>query len=83
MILNSYEFFNQRTYDVNAEGHDSGNKAKAFEKVMEWGDKIPIGVIFKNSRKTYLDNVIKPKDLPLIKRKTSIKGIESLINELY
>lgn len=80
--INTYKWYSDRVYQLDS-SYDPTDKSKAYKKSSEWGDKIPIGVIYKNSRKTYLDNFIKPKDLPLIKRKTNIKGIESLINELY
>ena len=80
--INTYKWYSDRVYQLD-NSYDPADKSKAYQKSSEWGNKIPIGVIYKNSRKTYLDNVIKPKDLPLIKRKTSIKSVESLINELY
>ncbi len=80
--VNTYKWYSDRVYQLDS-SYDPTDKSKAYQKSSEWGDKIPIGVIYKNFRKTYLDNVIKPRDLPLIKRETSIKGIESLINELY
>lgn len=80
--INTYKWYSDRVYQIDS-SYDPTDKARAYKKSSEWGDKIPIGVIYKNPRRTYLDNFIKPKDLPLIKRKTNIKGIESLINELY
>ena len=79
---NTYKWYNDRVYQLGR-SYDPTDKSKAYKKSSEWGNKIPIGVIYKNSRKTYLDNYMKSKDLPLIKRKTSIKGVDSLINELY
>lgn len=79
---NTYKWYNDRVYQLGS-SYDPTDKSKAYKKSSEWGNKIPIGVIYKNSRKTYLENYMNPKDLPLIKRKTSIKGVDSLINELY
>ncbi|MHC4139279.1 MAG: 2-oxoacid:ferredoxin oxidoreductase subunit beta [Planctomycetota bacterium] len=80
--INTYQWYSDRVYQLG-NSYDPTDKLKAYKKSSEWGNKIPIGVIYKNSRRTYLDNYIKPKDLSLIKRKTSIKGVDSLINELY
>ncbi len=80
--INTYKWYSDRVYQLDS-SYDPTDKSKAYKKSSEWGNKIPIGVIYKNSRKTYLENYMKPKDLPLIKRKTSIKGVDSLINELY
>ncbi len=80
--INTYKWYSDRVYKLD-NPYDPTDKSKAYKKSSEWGDRIPIGVIYKNQRRTYLDNFIKPKDLPLIKRKTNIKDIESLVNELY
>jgi len=80
--INTYQWYSDRVYQLGSP-YDPTDKLKAYQKSSEWGDKIPIGVIYKNSRRTYLDNFIKPNEHPLIKRKTYIKGIESLINEFY
>jgi len=80
--INTYQWYSDRVYQLG-NSYDPADKSKAYQKSSEWGDKIPIGVIYKNSRRTYLDNFIKHKDLPLIKRKTNTNDIESLINELY
>jgi 2-oxoglutarate ferredoxin oxidoreductase subunit beta len=80
--INTYQWYSDRVYQLG-NSYDPTDKSKAYQKSSEWGYKIPIGVIYKNPRRTYLDNFIKPRDLPLIKRKTNTKGIESLINELY
>ncbi len=80
--INTYKWYSDRVYQLD-NPYDPTDKSKAYKKSSEWGDRIPIGVIYKNQRRTYLDNFIKPKDLPLIKRKTNIKDIESLVNERY
>ena len=80
--INTYQWYSDRVYQLD-NSYDPTDKSKAYKKSSEWGNKIPIGVIYKNSRKSYLDNFIKSKNLPLIKRKTNIKDVDSLINELY
>lgn len=80
--VNTYKWYSDRVYQID-NSYNPADKSQAYQKSSEWGDKIPIGVIYKNSRKTYLDNIVNLKDLPLIKRKVSTKGVESLINELY
>lgn len=80
--INTYKWYRDRVYQLD-NSYDPTDKVKAYKKSSEWGDKIPIGVIYKNSRKTYLDNFIKPNEQSLIKRKTNIKAVESLLNELY
>ncbi len=50
--VNTFEWYRERVYDVSVSGHDPTDRAKAIEKAFEWGDKIPIGVIYKSDRQT-------------------------------
>ena len=45
--LNTYKWFKDRIYDMNDNGHDFSDPTKAFQKGLEWGDKIPIGLFYK------------------------------------
>jgi len=68
--LNTYEWFRQRIYKLEETGHDYTDRQKALQKSFEWGDRIPIGIFYKEERPTYRDNLehLKGKsltDLPL------------------
>ncbi len=80
--VNTYQWYRERVYTLDS-NYDPGDKLNALKKSSEWGDKIPIGVLYKKPRRTFLNNQFKPRDLPLFKRKTDTKEIMSLINELY
>jgi 2-oxoglutarate ferredoxin oxidoreductase subunit beta len=47
--VHTYPWYRERVYYLD-EQHDAGNKVKAFEKALEWGDKIPLGVFYKEER---------------------------------
>lgn len=40
---------------------------KALEKSFEWGDRIPIGIFYKEEKPTYRDNLPHVKDKQLAK----------------
>ena len=46
--LNTYHWFKERVYDLNETGHKVANSPEAFSKGLEWGEKIPIGLFYKN-----------------------------------
>jgi len=46
---NNFIWYKQRVYSLPAD-YDSHDKKQAFEKAQEWGDKIPIGIIYKDGR---------------------------------
>ncbi|MDD5217779.1 MAG: 2-oxoacid:ferredoxin oxidoreductase subunit beta [Candidatus Omnitrophica bacterium] len=51
---NTYEWYSQRIYKVNTDpNYNFTDKQAAYQKADEWGDKIPIGIIYKIEKKTY------------------------------
>lgn len=55
--VNTFAWYRERIYDLKEQGHDPTDRAKAIEKAFEWGDRIPIGVIFKAERPS-LDELV-------------------------
>lgn len=73
--INTFQWYNKRVYKVG-EGYDYKNKLKAIEKSMEWGEKIPLGILYKEEKpdfhdkigflkngKALVDSEVKPKKL--------------------
>lgn len=72
--INTFQWYNKRVYKLD-EGYDYKNKLKAIEKSMQWGDKIPLGILYKEEKpdfhdkisflkngKSLIDSEIKPKE---------------------
>lgn len=53
--VNTYDWYRQRIYDIAQTDHDPSDRMKAVEKAREWGDKIPIGLIYKEERPVFGD----------------------------
>ena len=53
--VNTYQWYGQRAYKLDG-SHNPSDKTAAISKASEWGERIPIGVIYKNPRATYLDH---------------------------
>jgi len=65
----SYDFYRQRVYNVEEEGYDPSNREVAWEKSSEWGDRIPIGILYMvEGKPTYEDQVTTLKSGPLVKQ---------------
>ncbi len=45
---NSYPWFRERVYKLEEEEHDTSNFHAAMDRALEWGDRIPIGLIYRN-----------------------------------
>ncbi|MGQ9572271.1 MAG: 2-oxoacid:ferredoxin oxidoreductase subunit beta [Dehalococcoidia bacterium] len=56
--LNTYAWYRERVYDLEAEGYDPSDRTAAWQKAQEWGERIPLGVIYRvEGVPTYEDRV--------------------------
>lgn len=49
--VNTYQWYRERVYYLD-EQYQANNRVAAFEKAYEWGDKIPLGIFYKEDRPT-------------------------------
>jgi 2-oxoglutarate ferredoxin oxidoreductase subunit beta len=68
--LNTYDWFRTRVYKLEEEeGYNRADRQQAWQKAQEWGDRIPIGVIYENAdRPTYEEQVTALKKGPLVQQ---------------
>ena len=45
---NTYEWFRKRVYKLEEANHDPRDFHAAMDAAMTWGDKIPIGLFYRN-----------------------------------
>jgi 2-oxoglutarate/2-oxoacid ferredoxin oxidoreductase subunit beta len=79
--LNTFDFFRQRVYKLESAGHDPTNIVAAWQRSLEWGDKIPIGLFYRTERPTYEDLEEVLAAGPLVYQPTGLRGRESLLDE--
>lgn len=78
--INTYEWYRQRVYHIEPE-YNPENRIEAFQKALEWGDKIPIGLIYKNNRHTFEELIPVIKDVPLVKHPFDIQKLDLILKE--
>ncbi len=54
--VNTYQFYKERVYKLEEEKHDTGDWGAAYAKAEEWGERIPIGVFYREDRPAYENN---------------------------
>ena len=65
----SYDFYRPRVYNVEEEDYDKTDHQAAWQKAFEWGDRIPIGILYQDEGKpTYEEQVLQLDDGPLVKQ---------------
>ena len=50
--VNTYEWFAKRVYRLDP-SYDPADRAAAFAKALEFGDRIPLGVIWRSDRPAF------------------------------
>jgi len=80
--LNTYDWFRQRVYKLEDSGHDVTDRQKALEKSFEWGERIPIGIFYKDERPTFRDNLPHVKDKQLTKMPSEDVDISHIIESM-
>jgi 2-oxoglutarate/2-oxoacid ferredoxin oxidoreductase subunit beta len=77
--LNTYAWYKERVYPLEKNtGYDPSNISSAFEKAGEWGEKIPIGVIYQNPKPCFEEST----GLSTLKPLVEYEPEESSFNEL-
>jgi len=51
--INTAKWYSHRIYDLAEEKHDPTDRDRAYNRALEWGDRIPLGVIYRSGRKSY------------------------------
>ncbi len=55
--LNTFKWYNERVYKLSDSDYSPDDRTAAFEKSLEWGDKIPLGVFYERSGPSFEDNL--------------------------
>jgi len=80
---NTYNWYRDRVYKLGDDAnYNPGDKLAAFKKAQEWGERIPIGVIYKESRPIFEEQLPALHGRPLIESKIDPRQVEGLLDEL-
>jgi 2-oxoglutarate ferredoxin oxidoreductase subunit beta len=79
---NTFQWYRERVYKLEDEsGYASGDKKAALGKAFEWGEKIPIGVIYEEDLPVYEDQLPALRKGPLVTQEINPGRAESLLAE--
>ncbi len=65
--LNTFKWYRERVYRIEPE-YNPEDRSGAFERSLEWGEKIPTGIIYRNHRTTLEERVPIIRDAPLVRQ---------------
>jgi 2-oxoglutarate ferredoxin oxidoreductase subunit beta len=80
--VNTFRWYRDRVYKLEDE-YNPYNRVKAFERALEWGDKIPNGIFYKNDKETLEEMVPTIHKEPLVRQKFSIEDVKHEIEKFY
>ncbi len=79
---NTYSWFRQRVYKLeNETNYDPNDKLAAFSRAQEWGERIPIGIIYKRDSPTFEEQLPALRKGPLVKQMIEPRQVERLLDE--
>lgn len=79
--INTYDFFRERIYKLEEAGHDHTDMRQAYDRAVEWEDRIPIGVFYRVERPAYRENFSVLSEGPLVGQRLDDIDISRLMKE--
>jgi 2-oxoglutarate ferredoxin oxidoreductase subunit beta len=80
--VNTFKWYRERVYHIESD-HDPYDRNKAFEKSLQWGNKIPTGVFFKNNRAIMEERISVIQEDTLVKQDFSINSVKKELEIFY
>jgi len=77
--VNTFSWYKNRCYTL-PESYDPTDWAAAMQKANEWGEKIPVGVIYKNSRLPFEAHFDCLQETPLVQQKVDTAKFQTLLD---
>ncbi len=78
--IHTYPWYRQRLYQLDST-YTPDNKLKALEKAMEWGNKIPVGVFYRENKPTSEDREPALLEKTLIEPAAGNFDVDKLLSE--
>lgn len=78
--VNTYAWYGERVYQIRSD-YNPEDRIAAFQKSLEWGERIPLGVIYRNNRPTFEERVPVIKDETLVRQDISLELMKVKLEE--
>jgi 2-oxoglutarate/2-oxoacid ferredoxin oxidoreductase subunit beta len=81
---NTYKWYQERIYKLGeGNAYNPKDKLQAFNKAQEWGERIPIGIFYREDKSTYEQGIPALDNDPLIMQPFEVDKVEELISEFF
>jgi len=76
--VNTFSWYKSRCQELPA-GYDPTNWEEAMKKAEEWGETIPLGILYRNERPSFQDSFAALKAGPLVGRELDPKALADIM----
>ncbi len=80
--INTYQWYKERVYHLEP-AYDPGDRTGAFGRSLEWGERIPLGIIYRNDRPVMEERIPVLGESPLVRRSFDPPAVEAALKEFY
>ena len=80
--VNTYDWYKKRVYDLFEENYVPDNFENAMNLARQLGDKIPIGIIYKEEKAAFTDRIEVLNQGPLVSQEYNHERLQSLLSEV-
>lgn len=80
--VNTFAWYKKRCYELPKD-HDPADWEKAMKKAIEWGESIPLGVIYQNQRPIFEDHFPWLKNNPLINQGVDPEKLKKVMESFF
>jgi 2-oxoglutarate ferredoxin oxidoreductase subunit beta len=80
--INTFKWYKDRVYKLEA-GYDPSDRIRAFQKTLEWGDKIPNGIFYKKEKEMFEERVPAIETQPLVRQEFNLEKVKREIEKFY
>ncbi|MGZ8432675.1 MAG: 2-oxoacid ferredoxin oxidoreductase, partial [Candidatus Deferrimicrobiaceae bacterium] len=78
---NTYQWYGKMVYKLPAD-HDAADRVRAFERSLEWEERIPIGVLYRREDRPAFEELHPGLgDPPLHARETPAEAVRDLLRK--
>jgi len=78
--VNTFAWYKKRCYELPAE-HDPSKWEEAMKTAQEWGDRIPLGLIYKNDRPSFDEHFSVLNRGPLVEQEFNREMLKEIMEE--
>lgn len=79
--INTYDWYKKRVYDLSGEDYVADDFEQAMNLARQWGNRIPIGILYQEEKPAFMDRVKMFQQEPLISQQYDPARLQAVLSE--